>query len=269
MPTCICTVLGSMPITTLRTAQPVALNLRTYKAAVYESLSKMISELELPPGVRLVESELAARFDVSKTPVREALLLLEADGLVRLAPYYGATVTWLSVDEYKELLFVQDALEQAAIPMVVEGVTKRELDIVGELVERLKRKRREGDSYGFFEVGAQVHERLFTVAHSPRLLRTVMSLILRPTRRYERVFMHQFDETWDQELDIMEGRFEKVRDGDADGAMEHVRQGRVAMLGLISARLQDPLVVPYLAPVDAQRKQRRSTAATDVTATTR
>ncbi len=238
-------------------AQPISLGLRTHKAAVYDHLSGMISELELPPGARLVESELATRFDVSKTPVREALLLLDGDGFVRLQPYQGATVTWLSVEEYSELIFVQDALEHAAIPLVVQGITGSEMEEVGQLLDLLTERRRDGDTHGFFLVGAQVHERLFGVAHSPHLLKAVMGLILRPTRRYERAFMHQFDDTWDQELDIMRGRFDYIRAGDPDGAVQHVRQGRVTMMRLIAARLDDPMVARYLAPPEAAGKRSR------------
>ena len=95
--------------------EAIRLNLRTYREAVYETLRGWIGELELPPGSRLVEADLAMQFEVSKTPVREALLLLEADGLVKLEPYQGATVTWLSLDEYEELLYMQDALELPAL----------------------------------------------------------------------------------------------------------------------------------------------------------
>lgn len=243
------------------TTRPVALNLRTYKAAVYETLTRMIVELELPPGTRLIEAELATRFSISKTPVREALLLLESDGLVKLEPYHGATVTWLSIEEYQELLFLQDALEQAALPIVSERITKREVDAIASLIERLERKRREHDSRGFMEVGAQVHERLIAVAHSPRLVRAVMSLIQRPTRRYERVFMHQFDDAWDVELGITVGRFEHVRDHDPDGAAEHVRRGRGLMMELIQSRLDDPRIAPYLAPEESPARRGRPSGA--------
>ena len=50
----------------------------------------MIAELELPPGSRLVEADLVARFNVSKTPIREAFLQLESNGLIELEPYVGA-----------------------------------------------------------------------------------------------------------------------------------------------------------------------------------
>src|SRR3990170_8847191 len=225
--------------------QPVSLNLRTYKVAIYETLTRMIGELELPPGSRLVETELAARFNVSKTPVREALLLLESDGVVKLEPYQGATVSWLSVQEYEELMFIQDALEQPALPRVAERISRRDLDAIGRLVERMKRRRRDHDSHGFFEDGAVMHERLFAVAALPRLVHVVMSLILHSTRRYERVFMHQFDDTWDVEMGIITGRFENIAAGDPEAAAARVREGRAAMLGLIRERLDDPRIAPY------------------------
>jgi DNA-binding GntR family transcriptional regulator len=238
----------------------VSLNLRTYKAAIYKTLTRMIGELDLPPGSRLVEAELAARFNVSKTPIREALLLLESDGLVKLEPYQGATVSWLSVQEYEELMFVQDALEQPALPRVVERISRRELDAIGRLVERMKRSRREHDSRGFFEEGAVMHERLFAIAGLPRLVHVVMSLILRPTRRYERVFMHQFDDIWDIEMGIITGRFENIAAGDPAAAAARVREGRAAMLGLIRERLDDPGIAPYLAPPVETRPRRVSRA---------
>lgn len=234
--------------------QPVALNLRTYKAALYETLTKMVAELELPPGTRLVEAELASRFNVSKTPVREALLLLEADGLVKLEPYQGATVTWLSIEEYQELVFIQDALEQPALALVTERISRRELDAVGRLIERMQRLRREHDSRGFFETGAKMHEKLLSVAHSPRLIQIVMSLILHPTRRYERVFMHQFDDTWDIEMSIITGRFENIRAADPAAAAQSVQQGRATMLELIRGRLNHPAIAPFLAPTPGARR---------------
>ncbi len=108
------------------------LNLRTYKRAVYEALLEMIVSLELPPGERLVESDLAGRLGVSKTPVREALAMLESDGLVEATPYRGASVRWLSMNESMEQGYLVDALEMPAYPMVIERITKAELAVGGQ-----------------------------------------------------------------------------------------------------------------------------------------
>ena len=65
----------------------VDLALSTYRRAAYLALRDMIVELELPPGTRLVEKDLATRLNISKTPIREAIASLEGDGLVDFAPY--------------------------------------------------------------------------------------------------------------------------------------------------------------------------------------
>ena len=110
------------------------LGLRTAKRAVFETLRDMIVNFELAPGDRLVETGRGAA-GVSKTPVREALFLLERDGLTDSAPHRGATVRWLSVIEMVEQGFLVDALEMPAYPIVVSNATDEELAEVGRLTE--------------------------------------------------------------------------------------------------------------------------------------
>jgi DNA-binding GntR family transcriptional regulator len=68
-------------------------NISTYKVAVYNTLREEIKTLDLQPGERLVEELLPARFGISKTPIREALLLLESDRLIELILHAGGAVT--------------------------------------------------------------------------------------------------------------------------------------------------------------------------------
>ncbi len=195
---------------------------------------------------------------MSKTPVREALLQLEADGLVKLEPYQGATVTWLSIDEYEELMFIQDALEVPALTRVVERATASEFAMLERLLGKMRGYRDDHDSRGFFEQSAVMHERMFAIARLPRLVHVVMGLVLHPTRRYERVFMHQFDDAWDIEMGIIAGRMEGVAARDAAAAAERVQAGRSAMLELVRGRLEDPRIAPYLAPRVDVRPRRMS-----------
>ena len=162
----------------------------------------------------------------------------------------------LSLDEYEELLFIQDALEQPSLARVAERMLLRERTDLARLVRRIERNRRDHDSRAYFENSAMLHERLFGVADEPRLVRVVMSLIARPGRRYQRVFLHQFDDAWDIELQLMKDRFEHVCEGDPAGAAACVVSGRVAMLELVRGRLDDPLIAPYLAPVAPVRPRR-------------
>ena len=227
------------------------LGLRTYKGAVFDALSRMIAELELPPGERLVEADLAARFDVSKTPIREAFLLLEAEGLVELAPYIGARVTWMSVGQWEEQLFIFDALEQPALPRVAERISRSEVATARRLVDRLHRYRAAGDSLRYNTMLWEIHRTLFASTGFPRLLQLILDAGRSNGRRYQRVFIHQFDDAWDIERDLIAGRVEGIASHDPAAAAQTVAEGHRRLIELARSRADDPRVLPYLRAVAA------------------
>ena len=163
---------------------------RTYKAAAYARLATMIRELELVPGTRLVETDLARRLSVSKTPIREALLLLERDGLVELVPHTGASVTWPSVVEFEDVQLVLDAAEQPALAALSERMTARDLQTLNRLLERCRKAREDGESFRFFEATLEMHKGITGFARSAWLTRVVETTLMH-ARRYEQVFIHQ------------------------------------------------------------------------------
>ena len=107
----------------------------TSKAAhVYQALRHEILALVLPPGSILVESALAARFSVSKTPLREALALLQQDGLVTSLPRKGYLVTMVTVDDQRELIELRAALDGAAAELAARRIAPQEVDALARLV---------------------------------------------------------------------------------------------------------------------------------------
>jgi DNA-binding GntR family transcriptional regulator len=230
----------------------IPLGLKTYKGAVYDVLSTMIAELELRPGERLVEAELAARFQVSKTPIREAFLLLEADGLVELSPYVGARVTWMSVDNWEEQLFIFDALEQPALPRVAERITRTELTHARRLVTRMRRYRADRDGHRYRVTLWEVHRTLFASTGFPRLLQMILDAGRSNARRYQRVFIHQFDDAWDIELELIAGRVEGIARHEPAAAAEIVAEGHRRLIELARMRTDDPRVAPFLHAVAAR-----------------
>jgi DNA-binding GntR family transcriptional regulator len=109
---------------------------RSNGASAYELLLKAIEEGALPPGSRLVEAELAQRFAISRTPVREALGRLEAQGLVSHVPHHGASVATLGYVEINELYFVREMLEGTAARLAAIHAAAPEIDLLEEMVER-------------------------------------------------------------------------------------------------------------------------------------
>lgn len=221
------------------------LDLRTYKLAVYEALMEMIVSLELPPGERLVESDLAGRLGVSKTPVREALALLESDGLVESTPYRGASVRWLSMNESEEQGYLVDALEMPAYPMVIERITKAELAAVGKVVDRLKRARKARDQRQFALLAGEIHERLFACTGYPRLLALIHQVLGPVGRRYDAALVFPFEESWDLLRDMAVARYEAVRTRDLDTVVQTVREHRGRMQVLARERVRLPEVARY------------------------
>jgi DNA-binding GntR family transcriptional regulator len=221
------------------------LDLRTYKLAVYDALLEMIVSLELPPGERLVESDLASRLGVSKTPVREALALLEADGLVESTPYRGASVRWLSMNEAEEQGFLVDALEMPAYPMVIERITQQELGATGKVVDRLKRARKARDRRLFSELAGEVHERLFACTGYPRLLALIQHVLGPVGRRYDSAMVFPFDDSWDLLRDMATARYEAVRTRDLETVVRTVGDYRARMRLVARQRAVLPEVARY------------------------
>lgn len=130
---------------------------------VYELLRALIVDLSLPPESALVEQEVANGLNVSKTPVREAIIRLSREGLVKVVPKSGSYVTAISLDRYLEACFVRIQLEV--------GCAKRlALKGVG-LADQVKLKAllREQevaieDDVRFFELDEALHRRLFELA---------------------------------------------------------------------------------------------------------
>ena len=111
---------------------------RTVKGALVENLRDDIIRGDLVPGQHLRLEEIAARFDVSTMPVREALRDLEAEGLVTIFPHRSAVVTQLSADDLQDIYDIRATLEEMATRLAVPLVTKATLTELTSLVEQIE-----------------------------------------------------------------------------------------------------------------------------------
>ena len=93
---------------------------RTTRVEVYDTLRASIVSLQRTPGQRLSEAELARELGVSRTPIREAIIQLRADGLVEVMPQLGSFVSKISLRNVREAQFAREALECAAIRIAAE-----------------------------------------------------------------------------------------------------------------------------------------------------
>ena len=149
---------------------------------VYTTLHDQITSLQLPPGTRLHETELAASHDVSRTPLREALRMLLADGLVQQLPTGGMVVAPLDPEQMRDLYEVRSVLEGVIARQAAERVTDADLAALEALVDQMSRLVDYPDE--MLRLGNAFHARLLDVsgnAYAEQMLRVLRGHL----RRYQ------------------------------------------------------------------------------------
>lgn len=138
---------------------------------IYRRLRTAIMEGALPSRVRLVEVELAARLQVSRTPVREAISRLVNDQLVKPLPHGGVEVADVS-HELEDIFAIREALEGTAARLAAERITPQEVDQLQELLKQ--HCALPIDAYAQrTEMNNRFHGAILQAARAPRLLRMV------------------------------------------------------------------------------------------------
>jgi len=100
---------------------------------IYEQLRQKITNFELYPGTRITESELAASFNVSRTPVRAALQRLEVEGHITIMPKQGCFVRPVDIEKISQYYDVRISLEATAIELACENMNREELEALCDI----------------------------------------------------------------------------------------------------------------------------------------
>jgi DNA-binding GntR family transcriptional regulator len=119
-----------------------------------------------PPGAQLREIELASALDVSRGPVREALIRLEREGLVRTEWHRGATVTSLSSDDIAEIDSLRGALEELAVQSLIAHASDEDIATIERAAGRMHRVTDDHDMVG---CDIAFHDAVYAAAHHRRL----------------------------------------------------------------------------------------------------
>jgi DNA-binding GntR family transcriptional regulator len=141
---------------------------------VYTALHDQITSLQLAPGTRLHETELAASLAVSRTPLREALRMLLADGLVRQLPTGGMVVAPLDPEDMRDLYEVRAALEGVVARQACARLTDADVTELETVVDRMSRLVDYPDE--MLRLGQSFHGRLLAISrnqHAAQLLRVL------------------------------------------------------------------------------------------------
>ena len=127
---------------------------------------------ELQPGQRLRERNLSEKFNISRTPLREAFKMLAAEGLVQLLPNRGAVVSSLSSEEVQDKLQVLAALESLAGELACQRATDEEIAEIKALHYEMLAAFTRKDRKGYFKINQQIHHCLVAASHNASLIET-------------------------------------------------------------------------------------------------
>ncbi len=151
-----------------------------------DALRELILEGELQAGEKIREKELTLRFGVSRTPLREAMKMLAAEGLIQLVPNRGALVSQQSPEELADAFPVLAVLEGLAGRLAAERASDAELAQIAELTENLRLTQQAGDRPRYFSINQAIHQTILAAAASDTLLGTHATIASRIHRaRYQ------------------------------------------------------------------------------------
>jgi DNA-binding GntR family transcriptional regulator len=142
----------------------------------------MITAGELPPGVRLREVQLCEKLGVSRTPLREALRTLAAEGLVNQLPNRSMVVAELNAPDIEHLYRVFGAIEGLAGELASERVTEAQLAEMGRLLSRMVDLHERGERAEYMRINQEIHRMVIDIAANPVLLSVWQSLAPRVER---------------------------------------------------------------------------------------
>jgi DNA-binding GntR family transcriptional regulator len=141
----------------------------------YQQLLEGIQSGEIPPGQRMTEVELSAALEISRTPIREALQRLLADGLVEHAPGRGLAVARYDLRAIAEFYAVRGPLEGTAAGLAAENADVTEIGMLRALLDAM----RAGPQDAQFQAreNQRFHELIYRAAHNRFLLKSMQVLL--------------------------------------------------------------------------------------------
>ncbi len=160
------------------TAVGKSLKHKTMASAAAEEIRNRILSGDYPPGFQLRQDGLAGDLGMSRIPIREALVQLESEGLLKILPHRGAIVVQLTADEIEELFNMRLLLEPFLFSRSAPLLTKEDFKALHQIQRRYARSIDTLDIDAWNELNTEFHLTLYRHARSPRVVLTVQNLLV-------------------------------------------------------------------------------------------
>jgi DNA-binding GntR family transcriptional regulator len=207
--------------------------LRPPNTQIAEAIREDVLRGELPPGTPLIQENLSARYGVSRIPIREALVRLEADGLALQEGKRGLVVAPLRADEAEDLWMMRARLESLALELAFPFLTKRALGEAEDLID--EGERLDDDPAKLSHVNWLFHRTLYEAGNRPRLLTTLEALHLQADRymRFQYDVMNHSPHSLAEHLAILEALRARDLERASECLVRHIESAGRALVATL------------------------------------
>ncbi len=219
-----------------------AKRLRLRRVGLHEEaadrLRKLIVRGDLMPGDAINEAALSGDLGVSRTPLREAIKLVAAEGLLELRRNRSPVVASLDATEVHDLFETVGGIERIAAELAASRTTARDLQRLSDLQERMEQHHQSGNLRDYFEINQQVHALIVECARNNVLKTTHAQLLVRAERaRFFALFSQsRWDESVEEHRQILRALQDRHAERAGDLLGRHVRRTGEVIADTLSAR---------------------------------
>jgi len=154
---------------------PPALNIKSLKEQVYDYLREQMRAGEILPGSEINLDETSRKLGVSRTPLRDALLLLETEGFVTIFPRRGIVVNPLKLEEIRKYYEIIGALESTALLLAFKKIGADEIRLMERLIGKMRKALAAGDFDSYYALNLEFHEAYLGRCGNENLVRIVQT----------------------------------------------------------------------------------------------
>jgi DNA-binding GntR family transcriptional regulator len=209
---------------------------------VANNIRRAIDAGALKPGERLVEADIAAQMGTSRAPVREAIRLLEQEGLVTNVPRRGSFVIELDHKDIEEIFSLRSVIEVLAVREALPRLTQEDLDGLQDLVDEMIKAAEERDMTRLVDSDLEFHQRLVHIADHSRLLDVWQRMYTQL-----RLFLAMKDQLYDNPRDVADTHIpllEALRSGDIETAHQVINSHIINAGDLLLSSIDEPIDTP-------------------------
>jgi DNA-binding GntR family transcriptional regulator len=155
------------------------LNMDAYlplRDVVFNTLREAILRGDLVPGERLMELQLASKLGVSRTPIREAIRMLEQEGLAITIPRKGAIVAGMTEKEMQDVLEIREALEELSVQVACDKITDEEIAQLRKNMKNFQRSLETGDLKKMAQADVEFHDVIYQATDNQKLINMLNNL---------------------------------------------------------------------------------------------